>query len=141
MITVHNIIAELSHMTEWVLTQIGCGLDADSCAKHQYESLMGKIQSLTSVEVAEATELCEAIRAYALDQWAPTQIAELCAAVGSKTGLLNKGPDERKQKLTTFAQFMTHSEITSLKNGMLSEKAMIQLLTRRAHEANRGVEG
>ena len=134
MITVHNIIAELSHMTEWVLTQIGCGLDGDSCAKHQYESLMGKIQSLTSVEVAEATELCEAIRAYALDQWAPTQIAELRAAVGSKTGLLNKGPGDRKQKMTTFAQFMTHSEINSLKDGMLSEKAMIQVVTKRAHK-------
>ena len=47
-------------MVERVLTNTGCGLEADSCARPQRDSLMGNIQNLSSVEVEAATELVSA---------------------------------------------------------------------------------
>ena len=93
---VANIIAELSHMVDWVHTQIGCGLDADACARHQYDSLKAKIQSMTGIDIEQATQLVDAIKCHALNEWTALQVQELCAAVGSKTGELDRS-DKRKQ--------------------------------------------
>ena len=133
MVSVANIIAELSHMVVWVHTQIGCGLDPDACARHQYESLRAKIQSLTGIDIEQATQLVDAIRGHSLEQWTATQVQELCVAVGSKTGVLDS-LDKRKQEVLAFPKFMTKSEIDSLKGGMLSEKAMIRVVVERAQK-------
>ena len=134
MTTVPNLISELSHMIQWVHTQIGCGLDPASCAQQQFDCLTGKIRSLSAISVEEATDLVSAIRTNALGEWTEGQIAELCGTVGNKCHGIATTGDKRWQEVVAFPKFMTASEIDSLKSGNLSEKAMIKVVVHRAHK-------
>eukprot|EP00959_Pyramimonas_sp_CCMP1952_P402230 8428860-Pyramimonas_sp.AAC.1 len=66
MATVANIIADMSHVIDWVQAQIGCGLDPRSYATQQVDCLTAKNRGLLTISVTEATGLVAAIRTNAL---------------------------------------------------------------------------
>ena len=134
MATVPNIIAELGHMIDWVNTQIGCGLDAASCAQQQYDQLTAKINSIATISQEEATELVTQIRMNAMGEWSGSQIASLCSLVGTKCfGAGNGGGEKRWQEIVSFPRLMTSKEVSAIKSGNLSQKATVKLVVARAH--------
>ena len=133
MATVPNIIAELGHMHDWVNTQIGCGLDPASCAHQQYDNLTAKISSISTIGTDDATELVSQIRANAMADWTPGQLAALCSLVGTKCLGNNTGDGKRWQEVIAFPRFLTKQEVSSLKSGMLSQRAMVKTVVTRAH--------
>ena len=147
MATVPNLVAELGHMLEWVNIQVGCGLDPVSCAQQQLDTLTAKVGALPTINTEEATELVSQIRAHALNEWTPGQIATLCSSVGVKChGINTSGEKKRWQEVVAFPRFMTNKEVDSLRSGMLSKKALIQVVTNRAirlgmHTLSEGAKG
>lgn len=132
MTTVPNLRAELQHMSEWVSTQIACGLCPSAVAQHQYDSLLMKINNLSQISTDEATALVKTIREHSLNTWTQENIARLCQSVGTKTGMLSMpGGSKQWQEISIASRVFTASEIKSLKSGDLSEKACIRLVAAR----------
>ena len=115
MASVPNLIAELGHMHDWVHTQISCGLDPTAVAAHQFESLLAKVGNLGHVTTDDATLLVTAIRDHSLEQWTPRDVAQLCSAVGGKTGLLaEQGSKKQWQEISVFSTVLTATEVAQL---------------------------
>ena len=133
MASVPNLIAELGHIHDWVHTQISCGLDPTAVAAHQFESLLAKVGTLGHVSTDDATLLVTAIRDHSLEQWTPRDVAQLCSAVGGKTGLLaEQGSKKQWQEISVFSTVLTATEVAQMQGGDLSEKACIRIVTNRA---------
>ena len=132
MTTVPNLRAELSHMAEWVATQVQCGLCPATVAQHQYDTLLMKINNLPQITTDEATSLVKTIRDCSLNTWPKENIARLCQSVGVKTGMLSMpGGSKQWQDISIASTVFTASEIKSLKSGDLSEKACTRLVAAR----------
>ena len=103
MTSIRDVVAELNHMIDWHHTQVGCGLDAKTCADNQMQSLLSRVRSFGTISTDDATLLVSTIRDNALSDWSPDQIAEICTAVGEKTGVLTNAKDKISRFLAKFA--------------------------------------
>eukprot|EP00959_Pyramimonas_sp_CCMP1952_P363954 7621187-Pyramimonas_sp.AAC.1 len=97
MASMRDVLAELNHKIDWHHAQLGCGLDAKTCADRRMQSLLSRVRSFGTISTDDATQLVSAIWDNALPDWSPDQIAEICASVGERTGGLTNATEKNGQ--------------------------------------------
>ena len=81
MASVASLCQELDHIKKWVGVQVSGGMDEESVTRHQLKSIAIRVAKLPTINVDDATTLCEKIKDIALDSWTRDDLAELTSAV------------------------------------------------------------